>query len=310
MENPITQFQNAMQSLSQLPYPLQEKSCNAMQFIIEDFIKKFPPSSIKVNKLLFSALKEIADFYARDKVVLEIGPGFNVGVMLLAALGGATKAIGVDLFPHDMGPDHDFIVSMFAQVEENPEVPIIEGQPWSKDRLATEFATLIEKDEKGRYAFRKNRLEYLFPYNAEKLPCENDSIDLVFTSAAFEHFRNPEKVVEELSRVTRLGGVSCHSIDQRDHRNFSKPLEYLKLDEKTWQELNSSSPSYIYTNRLRNSQTISLFENYGFTLLGVRLISSIRPDNELRQQFEEPYKSMPDNDLFTLGQIYIFRKDH
>ena len=308
MEILAGQFQNILQTISKLPYRQGEKNCDAIQFLLEDYIKRFPPASIKTYQVLFSALQQIADFYTRDKVMLEIGPGFNLGVMFLAALGGATKVLGVELFPHDMGPDHDFIVSMFEHVEKDPSVPITPDDSWDQQRCANEFARLITKNDAGKYAFRKDRLEYLFPYSAERLPCEDDSVDCVFTSAAFEHFRDPLAVVNELSRVTRGGGLSCHAIDMRDHRDFSQPLDYLMVTEDAWRQLHLASPSYTYTNRLRPSGVVSLFGSAGFTLLGVRPLISLRPDNELRARFVEPYASMPDSELFTLVQIFIFRK--
>jgi hypothetical protein len=94
----------------------------------------------------------------------------------------------------------------------------------------------------------------------------------------------------------------------RDHRDFSQPLDYLMVTEDAWRQLHLASPSYTYTNRLRPSGVVSLFGSAGFTLLGVRPLISLRPDNELRARFVEPYASMPDSELFTLVQIFIFRK--
>jgi SAM-dependent methyltransferase len=308
MTTPATQFQNILFEISKLYYQNAEKHCNAIQFLLEDYIKKFPPASLKTYDLLFSALQQIARCFSRGKVVVEIGPGFNFGVMLLAALGGATKVFGVDLFPHDRGPDHDFIVSMFEHVVKNPSVPITPDGIWDQETLAKEFARLIEKDAAGRYAFNKDRLEYVFPYDARQLPFENESADIIFSSASFEHFRDPEDVVKELSRVTRPGGIQCHAIDMRDHRDFDHPLDFLTVTTETWEELHRASPSYTYTNRLRPSQIVSSFNAANFNLVGVRPLISLRPDNELRSRFVEPYASMSGDDLFTLVQIFIFKK--
>ena len=308
MNNLAQNFHNELRHISALPFDQQEAVCNSLQFLLEDYVKKFASASIKTYQILFSALRDIAGFYSSDKTVLEIGPGFNLGVLFLAALGGARKAIGVDCFTHDMGPEHDFIMSMYSSIMKDPTVPIINDNLWNTERLTDEFAKIIQKDNYGKYAFKKDRIEFLHPYSADKLPVPDSSIDLVITSAAFEHFLNPADVVKELFRISSRGGISCHAIDMRDHRDFTKPLEFLTINENEWDEINRRSLGYSSTNRLRPKQIISLFNSAGFDLDGVKPLISLRPDSELSSRFVEPFKSMPENELFTLVQIFIFRK--
>jgi len=310
MENPAVVFQSLLKQLSSMPYPLREKCCNDIQFLLEDYVKFFPPVSIKTYTTLFSALREIADFYVQDKNVLELGPGFSLGLIFLAALSGARKTWAADLFPHDMGPDNDYIVSMFEHIEKDSRFLVTMDQPWNTDRLATEFSKLIEKDAQNRFAFRKDKLEYLFPYSGENLPFTKETIDLSLSCAAFEHFRNPVAVVNELSRVTSPGGLSCHTIDFRDHRNFNLPLEFLTLTDDSWQQIHQNSFSYTYTNRLRHSQVVSVFDAGGFSLMGVRPLITLPIDQGTIQRLVAPYNTMPISELEILVQVYVFRKDH
>jgi ubiquinone/menaquinone biosynthesis C-methylase UbiE len=309
MNNPTQIFQHILLNTAALPFDQQESVCNAFQFLLEDYIKKFPAASIKTYQILFTALRDIADFYTEGKKVLEIGPGSNLGVLFLSALGGASKATGVDFYSHNMGPEHDFIMSMYMQLLKEPGVPIIRENPWNANLLSDKLASIITKDTTGKFNFKKERLEFIFPCTAEQLPVEDNSIDLVYTSAAFEHFLNPEEVVKELSRITSKGGLNCHAIDMRDHRDFSKPLEFLKFSEAQWQEINCKAPGYSHTNRMRHNQIISLFNSAGFRLLGVKPLISCRADHEMLSQFAEPYRSMPDHELFTLVEIFIFKKE-
>lgn len=48
----------------------------------------------------------------------------------------------------------------------------------------------------------------LISCNVESMPFPDESFDLVTSVAAFEHFLNPEKVIEEIRRVLRPGGVA------------------------------------------------------------------------------------------------------
>jgi len=310
MDNPVALFQSILQYVSKLPYDVREKACDSIQFLLEDYVKIFPPASTKTYTTIFTALRDIAGFYAKDKDVLELGPGFSLGVIFLAALSGARKAWAADLFPHNMGPDHDYIVSMYEHLEKNSRFLVTMDQPWDGDRLVGEIARLIEKDANGRFAFRKDKVEYLFPYSGEKLPFADESIDLSISCAAFEHFRDPVAVVKELARITRPAGLSCHTIDFRDHRNFSRPLDFLFMTEDEWQRFHQQSPSYVYTNRLRPSQTVSLFDSLGFSLVGVRPQITIPLEKDIKARFVPPYNAMPDSELETLVQVYVFRKDH
>jgi SAM-dependent methyltransferase len=310
MENPVALFQGILQHLSKQPYQIREQHCDAIRFMLEDYVKIFPPVSINTYTTLFSELYKISGFYAQDKTIVELGPGFSLGLVFLAALSGAHKTWAADLYPHDMGPDHDFIISMFGHLAKDSRFLITKDQPWDKNRLDNEFAQLIEKNAQGKYAFRKEKIEYLFPFSGEKLPFENETIDLSLSCAAFEHFRDPVAVVRELARITRPQGLSCHIIDLRDHRNFEQPLDFLTLSEDAWQRMHQGSYSYTYTNRLRHAQIVSLFDNYGFKLDGVRATITLPLEEEVKARFVAPYNAMPDHELETLVQIYVFKKDH
>jgi hypothetical protein len=95
----------------------------------------------------------------------------------------------------------------------------------------------------------------------------------------------------------------------RDHRDFTKPLEFLKHRNDEWQEINQKSEGYSHTNRLRRNQIIALFNSYGFNLQGAKPLISLRPDPNLSSQFIEPYKSMSGYELFTMVEVLIFKKN-
>jgi len=59
--------------------------------------------------------------------------------------------------------------------------------------------------------------------NAEKLPFSNEEFDIVVCKDSIHHFKNPIKVIEELIRVTKKGGVVYIQDLRRD-----VPFEILK----------------------------------------------------------------------------------
>jgi len=42
---------------------------------------------------------------------------------------------------------------------------------------------------------------------AEKIPIENDTVDLIITQEAFEHIQNPRKAILECNRILKRGGI-------------------------------------------------------------------------------------------------------
>lgn len=64
---------------------------------------------------------------------------------------------------------------------------------------------------------------------------EDRSFDAVFSHAALEHVYDLPSVARERYRVTRPNGVNRHQIDLRDHLDFSKPLEFLLVDDDEFQ---------------------------------------------------------------------------
>jgi ubiquinone/menaquinone biosynthesis C-methylase UbiE len=60
------------------------------------------------------------------------------------------------------------------------------------------------------------------------------SVDYVFSNATIKHLNEPLKSVLEWKRILKPGGISAHVAGLADHRDFSKPYEYLKVDPAAW----------------------------------------------------------------------------
>jgi len=244
LDQHINEFRAFLQKAGQLPFLEREALHGFLDYQVRQFGKQFPSASVKTYQMIFSALAEIG-FYARDKEILEIGTGFNLGVLLLAWLAGARKVTGIDAYHHEMGPAHDFILSALNQLAGN--AGILVTTPDAASDFFERFARMISKDQNGRYIFNPGKLEFRFPHSVEALPFADSSFDLVYTSAAFEHFMEPDAAVHEMARVTRPGGFSFHIVDLRDHRNFSRPLEFLKLPQAEWTRVCRTTDTAIRT---------------------------------------------------------------
>ena len=92
--------------------------------------------------------------------------------------------------------------------------------------------------------------------NAEKLPYEPETFDLVITRLSFHHFDNPEKPFEEMKRVLKKGGkmvvwdpshtriLSREEFEEMFKKDFALQCEETTLvpvNLKSWMELTDTS---------------------------------------------------------------------
>ncbi|MBN1102081.1 MAG: class I SAM-dependent methyltransferase, partial [Deltaproteobacteria bacterium] len=67
--------------------------------------------------------------------------------------------------------------------------------------------------------------------DAARLPLREGTVDFAFSNAVLEHVEDPEGAIVEITRTLSPGGHTMHRVDLRDHRNFSRPLDFLKPSE-------------------------------------------------------------------------------
>lgn len=153
--------------------------------------------------------------------VLELGPGHNYGTALMLAGHGASVAVA-DRFPV---PWHDDYHGAFYR--------------GLADRMrAADPAAPTSAIERCVSAGAIGDAVRVLPAPVERLDGLADgSVDVVLSNAVLEHAADPRAAAAELFRVTRAGGLGIHQVDFRDHRDFSRPLEYLLLDEAGFERM-------------------------------------------------------------------------
>jgi SAM-dependent methyltransferase len=308
MNNLFGQFNGIMQQISQLPFLEQENVCANMQFVFDDYVKRFPPYAIKVYKDVFGTLFRETGFTAENKTILEIGPGFSIGVLFLAAISGASKVNAADAFAHDKGADSDYILSMYTHLLNDRSFIFTNMSKMNENEFTELFTKYITKDESGKFGYNTNKVSFDFPYMVDKLPYDNNTYDCNYSFATFEHFRDPDAAAKELYRITKPGGISYHSVDLRDHRNFDTPLDFLTLNKDTWQQYGKGIKNYSYTNRLRSSEIIECFTNQGFKFCKHIPFLQTSVSDDFRSGLHQDYQKFSSDELGILGCIYIFQK--
>lgn len=183
------------------------------------------------------------------KRVLELGCGSYHGASLIAAGLGA-DVVSVDRF----------------------------ASPWDENKLRPFVEYLIGHGTEMWPSFNPSYLYPILeakafvqpPYRFYQIDAENltnvvdDPFDVQISHAALEHFYDVKKVGRMLYQTAKSGSLGSHVVDMRDHRDFSKPLEFLLLSDSDYDALCGEN-KYIFGNRVRPSAFKSIWEECGFS---------------------------------------------
>ncbi len=92
---------------------------------------------------------------------------------------------------------------------------------------------------------------------------ESATLDFVWSHAVLEHVRRSHfaEFVAQLRRVMKPGALASHRVDLRDH--LGGGLNNLRFPERVW-EAEWMARSGFYTNRIRYSEMLRMFEVAGF----------------------------------------------
>ena len=93
------------------------------------------------------------------------------------------------------------------------------------------------------------------------------SIDVSVSNAVFEHIADVNATFTALARVSRLGSVTCHQVDLRWHRNFSRPWDFLLTPERQWRPQDGLHNG----NRLRLQEFLEAARRSGWRAVAIQL---------------------------------------
>ena len=224
----------------------------------------------------------------QGKVILELGPGDSIATALVAACYGA-QAILLD-------------AGSFATVD----IERYRSFASELDRKGLSPPNISKAETLDDILFACDAI-YLTRGLASFASIEDGIVDLIFSQAVLEHIRKHEflETMQECERVLSSKGVASHQVDLKDHLGGS--LNNLRFSERLWEsELFVSSG--FYTNRIRFSEMLTLFEEARF-LVKVCNVDRWNGLPVKRQVLAKEYMSLSDDELMVSGFDVLMHKE-
>lgn len=220
-------------------------------------------------------------------VALEIGPGDTLYSALIARAFGAAQTFLVDQ-GNFASRDLSGYLAMAAYLERHGHT----------QRLTEEIGNF--------QAWLDNcGARYLTAGLSSLRTLPDNSVDFIWSHATLEHIRKAEfaDMMGELRRVVRAAGICSHRVDLTDH--LGGALNNLRFSDKLW-ESDFFAGSGFYTNRIRYSEMLRLFEEAGFDVqvCGIDRWPSLP---NARRNLAPAFKDLPEEDLRVSGFDVILR---
>jgi SAM-dependent methyltransferase len=266
------------------------------------------PHAVHYAERIFEWMRETIEKHRgplRGLRILELGPGHMIVPGILFYVHGAKSYTGVDLFPIAGKAS-----ALYARLREHlaKRAPLLPFEDVDAVRAeALRRFDEVAKLDGPEVVLDESKVSCRYPVDAAKLPFPDASFDVIFSIASFEHFSDPTAAVRECTRVMAPGGLALHQIDLRDHRDFTKPLDFLRYEEEDWRDLHKEN-LFCFTNRFRKSDFERAFAESGLRVKGVDVNMKAPLDAALRAQLHPRFKDRPQDDLEAVSAMFVLTK--
>jgi SAM-dependent methyltransferase len=178
--------------------------------------RPFAPTDIEqaiayTDRVVTQWLKALHDYTgqtAHGKVVLELGPGADLGPALFLLDQAAACYITVDANRLIDQTPSTFYDKLIERLDHGDEL-----------------STQLEKTLSGN----DDRMQYIVDPSFTLTTLPSDQVDLVVSQAAFEHFADVEDTIKQLSTVVKSGAVLIAEIDLMTHTGTLRTRDPLNI---------------------------------------------------------------------------------
>jgi SAM-dependent methyltransferase len=181
----------------------------------------------------------------RGKRILEIGPGYNLGLALRMLSLGAAQVVSID----------KFYSLLDGEKQRKIYRTLREGLTDQEKELFDQAITLEE-----HHKINPDRLKYLYGQGIDEgTPIfDPHSFDLIISRAVLEEIYNLDAAFSAMDHLLVSGGIMIHKIDLRDYNMFSRygmhPLTFLTIPERIyyWMTKDTINPKRRLINYYRD----------------------------------------------------------
>ena len=230
----------------------------------------------------------------KDKIVLELGPGQDLGIGLILLAMGVKVYIALDVFNLAKSTPLEFYKVLV-------------------DRLNNKYPdcniNFIKEQKDKCYKGENDKIKYIVDKNFDISKIE-DKVDIVFSQATFEHFENVEKTFKELSNIIKEDGVLVTEIDLKTHTRWIRdrdPLNIYRYSEFFYNMFKfKGSP-----NRIRIFEYSELLAKNGFSNVQIDPLSVLEDEylDKVKQSLNKKFSELDNSEIKVLGIMLMAKKD-
>ncbi len=220
-----------------------------------------------------------------NKVILELGPGPDLGIGLILLASGAKKYIAIDTYPLANSTPREFYKELLdALGKDNPHC--------DRNYLRQQ----IDKCYKGE----SSNIVYIVDRNFE-IAKITDKVDIVFSQAAFEHFSYMEKTFAGLSTVIRSGGILVSEVDLMTHTSWLRDRDPLNIYRYNDFFYNLFKVKHT-PNRLRTFEYKKLLERNGWFNIKVEPLTALenKYSEKVRPSLSSKFRTLDSSEMDLL----------
>lgn len=251
--------------------------------------------------------------------IIELGPGYTIGVPLMFAADGADFVVGLD---------------KFVSLQDGKDFGLLYSR--MRDTLSDVQKTAFDRAIRLQSKVELNKDHAAYIDHRELTDCIQQlgpgTYDMIASSAVMEEIYDPTQNFKAQDALLRPGGIMVHRIDLRDYGMFKKygfhPLEFLTVPDWIYRRMVQGSGQ---PNRRLADYYRDLGQRLGYqTEVWVTSVLNSDKDlpeakrelhagvdygdqeknlvNEIRPRLIERYRKLSDADLLTSGIVFVGHK--
>lgn len=229
-------------------------------------------------------MNRLADYLGQPydltgKTVLELGPGADLGVGMYFLAQGVARYCAADVNPLAATVPQAFYERLVGNLIERKAI------------TAGQAEALLAEPESTRTG-RPGRLDYRCLADFDLLAFGRDSVDLIVSQAAFEHFDNFPETARQMAAVARPGALLVTEIDLNTHTRWLRdndPHSIYRLPD--WFYRLCHFPGI--PNRLRPRDYVQALVQAGWTDVVVTPITVVSDDylHQVESHLAAPFRT-------------------